>query len=81
MKELLDVLDLSFPEMNSWTCQTCDFNVTAVPDIFGMSFFMHVKHNSGLDELFNFETCMRSMMVLFQVAFISILPVVTAVVY
>jgi len=35
--------------------------------IFGMSFFMHVRHNAGLDELFNYETCLRSMMVLFQV--------------
>jgi len=50
--------------------------ITEALDIFGMSFFMHVKHNSGLDELFNFETCMRSMMVLFQVSFINILRVV-----
>jgi len=43
------------------------FLIMFIYAIFGMSFFMHVKHNSGLDELFNFETCLRSMMVLFQV--------------
>jgi len=44
------------------------FLITFIYAIFGMSFFMHVKHNSGLDELFNFETCFRGMMVLFQVS-------------
>ena len=43
------------------------FLIMFIYAIFGMSFFMHVKHNSGLDELFNYETCIRSMMVLFQV--------------
>jgi len=43
------------------------FLIMFIYAIFGMSFFMHLKHNSGLDELFNFETCLRSMMVLFQV--------------
>lgn len=36
--------------------------------IFGMSFFMHIKYNNGLDRLFNFETVGRSMTLLFQVA-------------
>jgi len=44
------------------------FLIMFIYSIFGMSFFMHVKHNSGLDELFNFETCLRSMMILFQVS-------------
>jgi len=43
------------------------FLIMFIYAIFGMSFFMHVRHSAGLDELFNFETCLRSMMVLFQV--------------
>lgn len=43
------------------------FLIMFIYAIFGMSFFMHVKHNSGLDELFNFETFGRSMTLLFQV--------------
>jgi len=43
------------------------FLIMFIYAIFGMSFFMHVKHNCGTDELFNFETCLRAMMVLFQV--------------
>ncbi|ESO12726.1 hypothetical protein HELRODRAFT_138408, partial [Helobdella robusta] len=36
--------------------------------IFGMSFFMHVKHTKGIDDMFNFETFFRSMIMLFQVS-------------
>jgi len=36
--------------------------------IFGMSFFMHVKKTKGIDEVFNFETFLHSMIVLFQVS-------------
>ena len=35
--------------------------------IFGMSFFMHVKHTKGIDSVFNFQTFLQSMIVLFQV--------------
>jgi len=35
--------------------------------IFGMSFFMHVKKTAGIDSVFNFETFLQSMIVLFQV--------------
>ena len=35
--------------------------------IFGMSFFMHVKKTKGIDDVFNFETFMQSMIILFQV--------------
>jgi len=35
--------------------------------IFGMSFFMHVKKTKGIDDVFNFETFLQSMIVLFQV--------------
>jgi len=34
--------------------------------IFGMSFFMHVRHTHGLDDIFNFETFGQSMILLFQ---------------
>lgn len=33
-----------------------------------MSFFMHVKYNSGISELFNFETFGKSMTLLFQIS-------------
>ncbi|CAM1295090.1 para (predicted) [Pycnogonum litorale] len=36
--------------------------------IFGMSFFMHVKHRGGIDEVFNFETFGQSMILLFQMS-------------
>jgi len=39
--------------------------------IFGMSFFMHVKKTKGIDDVFNFETILQSMIVLFQVRFIG----------
>lgn len=35
--------------------------------IFGMSFFLTVKHHAGIDDMFNFETFFRSMIVLFQI--------------
>jgi Ion transport protein len=34
--------------------------------VFGMQFFMHVKHNNGLDDIFNFETFFQSFIILFQ---------------
>jgi len=46
--------------------------------IFGMSFFMHVKKTKGLDDVFNFETFLQSMIVLFQVcALYRLSPCVT----
>ncbi|CAH1792816.1 unnamed protein product [Owenia fusiformis] len=36
--------------------------------IFGMNFFMRVKHTAGIDDMFNFETFGRSMIILFQIA-------------
>ena len=44
------------------------FLVMFIYAIFGMSFFMHVKHTEGVDDLFNFETFGRSMIVLFQIS-------------
>ena len=42
------------------------FLVMFIYGIFGMNFFMHVKHTEGIDDLFNFETFGRSMIVLFE---------------
>ena len=36
--------------------------------IFGMSFFMNVKHTATLDNVFNFETFGKSMILLFQMS-------------
>ena len=36
--------------------------------IFGMSFFMNVKHRGGLDNVYNFETFSQSMILLFQMS-------------
>ena len=44
------------------------FLVMFIYSIFGMSFFMHVKHTKGLDDMFNFETFFRSMIILFQIS-------------
>ena len=44
------------------------FLVMFIFAIFGMSFFMHVKHTNGIDDLFNFETFFQSMISLFQIS-------------
>ena len=42
------------------------FLVMFIFAIFGMSFFMNVKHTAGLDEVYNFETFFQSFILLFQ---------------
>ena len=44
------------------------FLIMFIYAIFGMSFFMHVRYNNGIEELFNFETFGRSMTLLFQIS-------------
>ena len=44
------------------------FLVMFIYAIFGMSFFMSVKHNAGIDDMFNFETFFQSMIILFQMS-------------
>ena len=44
------------------------FLIMFIYAIFGMSFFMHVRYNAGIEELFNFETFGRSMTLLFQIS-------------
>lgn len=41
------------------------FLVIFIYAIFGMNFFMYVKYDAGINELFNFETIYRSMITLF----------------
>lgn len=41
------------------------FLVIFIYGIFGMNFFMYVKYDAGINELFNFETIYRSMITLF----------------
>ena len=43
------------------------FLVMFIFAIFGMSFFMNVKHRGTLDSVYNFETFGQSMILLFQV--------------
>ena len=44
------------------------FLVMFIYAIFGMSFFMHTAHTQGIDDMFNFETFGRSMIILFQIS-------------
>jgi len=44
------------------------FLVMFIYAIFGMSFFMHVRHMYGVDDIFNFETLFSSMIILFQIS-------------
>ena len=44
------------------------FLVMFIYAIFGMNFFLHVKYTAGLDDMFNFETFGRSMILLFQIS-------------
>ena len=44
------------------------FLVMFIYAIFGMSFFSRVKHYAGVDDMFNFETFGRSMIILFQIS-------------
>ena len=44
------------------------FLIMFIYAIFGMSFFMHVTYNNGIEELFNFETFGRSVILLFQIS-------------
>ena len=44
------------------------FLIMFIYAVFGMQFFMHIKHTAGIDEMFNFETFAHSMILLFQTA-------------
>ncbi|XP_064475313.1 sodium channel protein para-like isoform X2 [Ornithodoros turicata] len=64
IRTLLFALAMSLPALFN-ICLLL-FLVMFIYAIFGMSFFMHVKHRYGIDENFNFETFGQSMILLFQ---------------
>lgn len=66
IRTLLFALAMSLPALFN-ICLLL-FLVMFIFAIFGMSFFMHVKNKSGLDDVYNFKTFGQSMILLFQVS-------------
>jgi len=71
IRTLLFALAMSLPALFN-ICLLL-FLVMFIFAIFGMSFFMHVKDKSGLDDVYNFKTFGQSMILLFQVTKLLIL--------
>lgn len=69
IRTLLFALAMSLPALFN-ICLLL-FLVMFIFAIFGMSFFMHVKKKSGIDDVYNFETFGQSMILLFQVSTIK----------
>ncbi|XP_031636806.1 sodium channel protein para isoform X42 [Contarinia nasturtii] len=66
IRTLLFALAMSLPALFN-ICLLL-FLVMFIFAIFGMSFFMHVKDKSGLDDVYNFKTFPQSMILLFQMS-------------
>ncbi|XP_063928643.1 sodium channel protein para-like isoform X2 [Zophobas morio] len=66
IRTLLFALAMSLPALFN-ICLLL-FLVMFIFAIFGMSFFMHVKDKSGLDDVYNFKTFAQSMILLFQMS-------------
>ncbi|XP_026827703.1 sodium channel protein para isoform X3 [Ooceraea biroi] len=66
IRTLLFALAMSLPALFN-ICLLL-FLVMFIFAIFGMSFFMHVKDKSGLDDVYNFKTFGQSMILLFQMS-------------
>ena len=66
IRTLLFALAMSMPALFN-ICLLL-FLIMFIFAIFGMSFFMNVKHTAGLDSVFNFETFGKSMILLFQMS-------------
>ena len=66
IRTLLFALAMSLPALFN-ICLLL-FLVMFIYAIFGMSFFMNVKHKSGIDEVYNFETFGKAMILLFQMS-------------
>ncbi|RXG73582.1 Sodium channel protein para [Armadillidium vulgare] len=64
IRTLLFALAMSLPALFN-ICLLL-FLVMFIFAIFGMSFFMNVKHTGGLDEVYNFETFFKAFILLFQ---------------
>lgn len=69
IRTLLFALAMSLPALFN-ICLLL-FLVMFIFAIFGMSFFMHVKDKSGLDDVYNFKTFGQSMILLFQVKLVN----------
>ncbi|XP_044010866.1 sodium channel protein para isoform X12 [Aphidius gifuensis] len=66
IRTLLFALAMSLPALFN-ICLLL-FLVMFIFAIFGMSFFMHVKDKSGLDDVYNFQTFPQSMILLFMMS-------------
>ncbi|KAG6444901.1 hypothetical protein O3G_MSEX003637 [Manduca sexta] len=66
IRTLLHTLAMSMPALFN-ICLLL-FLVMFIYAIFGMSFFMHVKNQSGIDDVYNFKTFGQSMIMLFQIS-------------
>ncbi|XP_055302528.1 sodium channel protein para isoform X16 [Sitodiplosis mosellana] len=66
IRTLLFALAMSLPALFN-ICLLL-FLVMFIFAIFGMSFFMHVKERSGIDDVYNFQTFAQSMILLFQMS-------------
>ncbi|KAG1669527.1 Sodium channel protein para [Nymphon striatum] len=66
IRTLLFALAMSLPALFN-ICLLL-FLIMFIFAIFGMSFFMNVKHRYGIDGVFNFETFGQSMILLFQMS-------------
>lgn len=66
IRTLLFALAMSLPALFN-ICLLL-FLVIFIYAIFGMSFFMNVKHRYGIDETFNFSTFFKSFILLFQMS-------------
>lgn len=66
IRTLLFALAMSIPALFN-ICLLL-FLIMFIFAIFGMSFFMNVKHRKGIDDVFNFETFGQSMILLFQMS-------------
>lgn len=79
IRTLLFALAMSLPALFN-ICLLL-FLVMFIFAIFGMSFFMHVKEKSGINDVYNFKTFGQSMILLFQVSASATIPLTVYVVY
>lgn len=79
IRTLLFALAMSLPALFN-ICLLL-FLVMFIFAIFGMSFFMHVKEKSGINDVYNFKTFGQSMILLFQVSGSATIPLTVYVVY
>ncbi len=66
LRTLLFSLLVSLPAL--FNIAVLIFLVLFIFSIFGVTFFMNVKHTAGIDDIFNFETFPNAFILLFQIA-------------